>query len=49
MKLKNKMDAVDTKDLLGDDHIGTSAVNPMRPDAFEMSDEEKMESQTKYL
>lgn len=38
------MDAVDTKDLLGDDHIGTSAVNPMRPDAFEMSDEEKMKS-----
>lgn len=38
------MDTVDTEDLLGDDHIGTSAVNPMRPDAFEMNDAEKMAS-----
>jgi len=38
------MDSVDAKDAYGDDHIGTSAVTPMRPDAFEMSDEEKMAS-----
>lgn len=38
------MDTVDTKDSFGDDHIGTSAVTPLRPDAFEMSDEEKMAS-----
>jgi len=38
------MDTVDTKDPYGDDHIGTSAVTPMRPDAFEMNDEEKMAS-----
>lgn len=38
------MDTVDAKDPYGDDHIGTSAVTPMRPDAFKMSDEEKMAS-----
>lgn len=29
---------------LGNDHIGTSAVNPLRDDAFEMSDKDKIES-----
>ncbi len=30
-------------DLLGDDHIGTSVDTPMRENAFELSDEEKIE------
>lgn len=30
-------------DDLGDNHIGTSATNPMRKDAFDLSDEEKIE------
>lgn len=38
------MDTIDTTDALGDDHVATSAVTPMRPDAFELSDKEKMES-----
>ncbi len=29
-------------DLIGDNHIGTAIDTPMRPDAFEKSDEEKM-------
>ncbi len=32
---------VNKKDEIGDSHIGTSAETPMRPDAFELSDEEK--------
>lgn len=38
------MDAVDRTELIGEDHISTSAVTPMRPDAFDKSDEEKMKS-----
>lgn len=34
----------DNKDDIGDNHIATSARTPMRPDAFEMSDEQKIES-----
>ncbi len=30
-------------DSLGDDHIGTSANTPLRPDAFELSNDEKIE------
>ncbi len=30
-------------DLVGDNHVGTSYDTPMRPDAFDMSDEDKME------
>lgn len=32
-----------TLDLIGDDHVGTSYDTPMRKDAFELSDEEKIE------
>ncbi len=32
-----------TLHLIGDDHVGTSYDTPMREDAFELSDEEKME------
>lgn len=30
------------QDAMGDDHVGTSAKTPLKPDAFAMSDEEKM-------
>lgn len=33
----------DIHDYLGDEHVGTSKETPLRPDAFAMSDEEKME------
>lgn len=33
----------DIFDLIGDDHVGTSADTPMRDDAFDLSDEEKMD------
>ena len=31
------------EDVMGDDHVGTSANTPLKPDAFVLSDEEKME------
>lgn len=31
------------EDAMGDDHVGTSANTPLKPDAFALSDEEKME------
>ena len=31
------------EDAMGDDHVGTSANTPLKPDAFVLSDEEKME------
>ena len=33
----------DLFDLIGDNHVGTSADTPMRADAFDLSDEDKME------
>lgn len=41
MKIENNIE--EQFDALGDDHIGTSASTPMRPDAFELSNEEKIE------
>lgn len=32
------------EDALGDNHIGSSAITPLRDDAFELSDKEKIES-----
>ena len=34
----------DFSDEIGDDHIGSGATNPIRDDAFELSDEQKIES-----
>lgn len=34
----------DFHDEIGNDHIGTSAVNPLRKDAFELTDEQKIEA-----
>ena len=39
MKLENQLNEID---LLGGDHIGTSAQTPLRADAFDKSNEEKM-------
>jgi GTP cyclohydrolase IA len=39
MKLENQLNDID---LLGGDHIGTSAQTPLRADAFDKSNEEKM-------
>ncbi|RYZ75820.1 MAG: GTP cyclohydrolase I FolE [Proteobacteria bacterium] len=33
----------DFQDEIGDAHIGTSATNPIRPDAFDLSDDKKIE------
>ncbi len=35
--------AQDIFDLIGDDHVGTSADTPLRDDAFDLSDEDKMD------
>ncbi|QEE51269.1 GTP cyclohydrolase I FolE [Flavobacterium alkalisoli] len=34
----------DLKDDIGDNHIATSSATPLRPDAFEMSDDQKIEA-----
>lgn len=48
MKLNGTSSSVKDKDLeilelIGDDHVGTSVETPMRPDAFVLSDEGKIE------
>lgn len=40
MKIDNNLDI----DFIGDNHIGTSSDTPLRKNAFEMSDEDKIES-----
>lgn len=37
------------EDDFGDDHVGSSIETPLRPDAFEMSDEEKIQRITKHF
>jgi GTP cyclohydrolase I len=39
MGLKNN---IETFDSLGDNHVGTSSETPMRPDAFKLSEDEKI-------
>jgi len=39
MKLKNNLENID---FVGDDHIGTSSETPIRPDAFKLSSDEKI-------
>ncbi len=39
----------DILDYIGEDHIGTSLATPLREDAFEMSDEEKIEQIEKHF
>lgn len=43
MTIQGTPNAGHSADLLGDDHIGTSVDTPMRENAFELSDEEKIE------
>jgi len=38
-----KMEDQELHDLLGEEHVGTSSETPLRPDAFAISDEEKIE------
>ena len=40
--MKNNQNSL-TDDFIGDNHIGTSAKTPLRPDAFEKSNDEKIE------
>lgn len=40
MKIENNIEEFES---LGDDHIGTSSDTPLRPDAFKLSNEEKIE------
>ena len=40
--MKSKNEAF--HDQIGDNHIGTSAQTPLRADAFDLSDEQKIES-----
>lgn len=40
MKIENNIEEFDS---LGDDHIGSSSDTPLRPDAFKLSNEEKVE------
>ena len=37
-------DLTDLNDALGENHIATSAQNPFRPDAFELSDDQKIDA-----
>ncbi|GAB1309378.1 GTP cyclohydrolase I FolE [Urechidicola sp. KH5] len=41
-ELKNGMSKQEEADIIGDNHISTSAETPLREDAFELSDEEKI-------
>lgn len=43
MTIQGTPNAGHSAELLGDDHIGTSVDTPMRENAFELSDEEKIE------
>lgn len=42
--MKTDLDRVIQDEDIGDNHVSTSAVNPVRADAFELSDEAKIES-----
>ncbi len=41
ISLNAKDEVIDLNDVIGDEHISTSMDTPMRPDAFELSNEEK--------
>lgn len=55
MKLKETMlnttdvDVLEPEDELGEHHIGTSAETPLRPDAFDLSDSEKVAIISKHF
>ncbi len=46
---KEKLEDLRAVEEMGDDHTGSSAETPLRPDAFEMDDELKMEMITKHF
>lgn len=43
MLLSTLAKSIEEIEFMGDDHIGTSLETPMKPDAFKLSDEEKIE------
>ncbi len=43
MTIQGYPNSTEKFDLMGDDHIGTSVETPLRADAFELSDQEKIE------
>jgi len=44
MKIENSVENFDNNDPIGENHIATSHDTPLRPDAFSMPDNEKIES-----
>ncbi|WP_336064980.1 GTP cyclohydrolase I FolE [Mesoflavibacter sp. CH_XMU1404-2] len=44
MKIDNSVENFDNNDTIGENHIATSHDTPLRPDAFSISDKEKIES-----
>ncbi len=44
MKIDNSVENIENEDHLGENHIGTSHDTPLRKDAFNLSDQEKIES-----
>lgn len=44
MKIDNSVENFDNNDTIGENHIATSHDTPLRPDAFSVSDKEKIES-----
>jgi GTP cyclohydrolase I len=49
MKIENNTQSNPFIDLIGDDHISSAAATPIRPDAFEMDDELKVELIEKHF
>ncbi len=41
---ENELSLAELEDLIGEGHVGTSYDTPMRPDAFDLNDEEKIET-----
>ena len=44
MKIDNSVENIENEDHLGENHIGTNHDTPLRKDAFNLSDQEKIES-----
>ena len=49
MKIDNSVENFDNNDTIGENHIATSHDTPLRPDAFSISDKEKIESIKKII
>ena len=49
ISLNAKDEVIDLNDVIGDEHISTSMDTPMRPDAFEMDEDLKIELIEKHF